>query len=144
MHQNFQTPLSVIASEQLHFLYQLISNLNLEPDNPDYWVYIWNLAMFSSKQAYTALKGTMPTSQFSSGCGSPMSLARSSKFFFWLLLRDRLNTRNLLRRKRRAPDDFSCVLLSIWKGLCLSSSYLAHSAYSFGNFWVFLGTLLWA
>jgi hypothetical protein len=31
------------------------------------------------------------------------------KFFFWLLLRDRLNTRNLLRRKNRFLEDYNCV-----------------------------------
>lgn len=32
------------------------------------------------------------------------------KFFFWLLLRDRLNTRNLLRRKNMILDDYNCTL----------------------------------
>jgi hypothetical protein len=32
------------------------------------------------------------------------------KFFFWLLLRDRLNTREMLRRKNMELDDYSCVL----------------------------------
>jgi len=32
------------------------------------------------------------------------------KFFFWLLLRDQLNTRNILRRKNRDLDDYNCVL----------------------------------
>jgi hypothetical protein len=32
------------------------------------------------------------------------------KIFFWLLLRDRLNSRNLLRRKNMELEDYSCVL----------------------------------
>ncbi|GJM91631.1 hypothetical protein PR202_ga08027 [Eleusine coracana subsp. coracana] len=32
------------------------------------------------------------------------------KFFFWLLLRDRINTRNLLRRKTRTLDFYNCEL----------------------------------
>ena len=32
------------------------------------------------------------------------------KFFFWLLIRDRLNTRNLLRWKNRELEDYNCVL----------------------------------
>jgi hypothetical protein len=32
------------------------------------------------------------------------------KFFFWLLLRDRLNTRELLRRKNLDLRDYNCVL----------------------------------
>jgi hypothetical protein len=34
------------------------------------------------------------------------------KFFGWLLLWDRLNTRNLLRRKKMILDNYSCVLCS--------------------------------
>lgn len=32
------------------------------------------------------------------------------KFTFWLLLKDKLNTRNILRRKGRILDDYSCPL----------------------------------
>jgi hypothetical protein len=33
-----------------------------------------------------------------------------AQFFFWLLLRDRLNTRELLKRKNMELDDYNCVL----------------------------------
>ena len=32
------------------------------------------------------------------------------KFFFWLLLKNRLNTRNLLRRKNMYLDDYNCAI----------------------------------
>jgi hypothetical protein len=32
------------------------------------------------------------------------------KFFSWLLLKDRLNTRNLLRRKNMYLDDYNCAI----------------------------------
>jgi hypothetical protein len=35
------------------------------------------------------------------------------KFFFWLLLKDRLSTRNLLRRKHMSLPDYNCVLCTI-------------------------------
>jgi hypothetical protein len=34
------------------------------------------------------------------------------KIFFWLLLKDRVSTRELLRRKNMDLQDFSCVLCS--------------------------------
>lgn len=34
------------------------------------------------------------------------------KVFFWLLLKDRLSTRNLLKRRNMALDDYNCVLCS--------------------------------
>jgi hypothetical protein len=30
--------------------------------------------------------------------------------FFWLLLKDRLNTRNLLRRKNKVLEDYNCAI----------------------------------
>jgi hypothetical protein len=32
------------------------------------------------------------------------------KVFFWLLLKDRLNTRNILKRKNMQLDSFDCVI----------------------------------
>ena len=37
-------------------------------------------------------------------------VAGKHKFFFWLFLKDRLNTRNILRKKNRILDDYNCVL----------------------------------
>src|SRR4051812_44792843 len=36
---------------------------------------------------------------------------RRTNFFFWLLLHDRLNTRNLLKRKNFHLQAYSCVML---------------------------------
>jgi hypothetical protein len=47
--------------------------------------------------------------QYLNGCGNPV-LERSTSSFFWLLLHDRLNTRELLRRKNMDLQDYSCVL----------------------------------
>jgi hypothetical protein len=35
---------------------------------------------------------------------------RGHKFFFWILLNDRLNTRNLLKRKNMDLQDYNCIL----------------------------------
>jgi hypothetical protein len=41
------------------------------------------------------------------------------KIFLWLLLKDRLSTRDLLRRRNMILDDYTCVVLSVeqdpWK-----------------------------
>lgn len=42
------------------------------------------------------------------------------KVFFWLLLQDRLNTRNLLKRKSFQLPSYNCALCSIQ---CLESSF---------------------
>lgn len=46
---------------------------------------------------------------FLSGYGNPPVRIRG-KFFFWLLIQDRLSTRNLLKRKNMFLEDYSCVL----------------------------------
>ena len=42
--------------------------------------------------------------------GSENPVVRIREFFFWLLLKDRLSTRELLKRKRMVLDDYNCVL----------------------------------
>lgn len=65
---------------------------------------------FSLQKRHTLISwcATQPL-QFSSGCGSQIKVQNKHKFFFWLLLRDRLNTRNLSRRKNMFLECYSCV-----------------------------------
>jgi hypothetical protein len=104
----FSLPLSGQATDQLTQVQALLNNLHLDPNVDDNWNYVWG-SQFSSKKAYKALKGTMEASPLFRWLWSSSNLGKH-KFFFWLLLRDRLNTRNLLRRKNRNLDDYSCVL----------------------------------
>lgn len=101
-------PLSSQAADQLTQVQALLNNLHLDPNVDDIWNYVWG-SQFSSKKAYKALKGTMEASPLFRWLWSSSNLGKH-KFFFWLLLRDGLNTRNLLRRKNRNLDDYSCVL----------------------------------
>jgi hypothetical protein len=66
---------------------------------------------FSSSKAYKLLRGTLESSPLFNWLWSSSNLGKH-KFFFWLLLRDRLNTRNILRSKNRILEDYSCVLCS--------------------------------
>lgn len=54
-------------------------------------------------------QGTLKWIPFSKGFGAPHVKA-NTWCFFWLLLMDRLSTRNMLRRKRMHLDDYNCVL----------------------------------
>jgi len=49
---------------------------------------------------------------FSNGYGVQVTLGNINSFF-WLLLRDRLNTRNILKRKDMHLDDYNCVLCNL-------------------------------
>jgi hypothetical protein len=64
----------------------------------DKWSYIWNLSEFSTQKAYKALIGYQQCPPHFTWIWSTSCQAKH-KFFFWLLLHDRLNTRNLLGGK---------------------------------------------
>ena len=72
-------------------------------------VVTWGSSSFNTRKAYKHILGTLEASPLFPWLWSSGNLGKH-KFFFWLLLRDKLNTRNLLRRKDRAIDDYNCVL----------------------------------
>jgi hypothetical protein len=79
--------------------------------NIDSWSYIWGSKDFTTKQAYKALMGSQIVPVHFNWLWKSSCQARH-KFFFWLLLHDRLNTRNLLRRKQFIIQSYSCVILN--------------------------------
>ena len=78
----------------------------------DIWSYCWGSPKFSSKKAYGALIGTTAASPLFKWLWASSNLGQH-KFFFWLFLRDRLNTRNILRRKNMTLDCYNCVLCNL-------------------------------
>jgi hypothetical protein len=78
----------------------------------DSWSYIWGSRIFSVHKAYIALTGHNPTHPvfnllWASKCQP------KHRVFFWLLLQDKLNTRDRLRRRHMAlesPMSENCIL----------------------------------
>jgi hypothetical protein len=82
----------------------------LNDEDSDKWSYIWG-TNFSVKKAYNSLIGYQEVQPhfgwiWNSSCQS------KHKFFFWLLLHDRLNTRNLLKRKKMILPSYDCVQIN--------------------------------
>ena len=77
-------------------------------DTHDNWSYIWGSDKFEVKKAYSAMIGYSPSPPHFSWVWAS-SCQNKHKFFFWLLLLDRLNTRNLLKRKQFILPDYNCV-----------------------------------
>jgi hypothetical protein len=77
-------------------------------DESDKWSYIWGSNTFSVHRAYNCLIGYQEA-QPHFGWIWKSSCQPKHKFFFWLLLHDRLNTRNLLRRKNMTLPSYYCV-----------------------------------
>jgi hypothetical protein len=94
LHDLFQLPLSGTAYQQFLLLNSEMDNLILSEDK-DVWNYIWGNGIFSVKRAYETIFGHSPTHPvfkllWVSKCQP------KHKVFFWLLLHDKLNTRERL------------------------------------------------
>lgn len=87
----YQSHEEFLQMEGLHAQLQVSKHKN----SLDTWSYIGGNSNFSIVKAYNVLIGSGPTPpHFKWVCGS--SCQSKHKVFFWLLLQDRLNTRNLL------------------------------------------------
>lgn len=105
----FILPLSDQATEQLLELQKLLEDRHLDENVNDKWTYYQGNSGFNTRKVYKHLHGVWEASPLFPWLWSPGNLGKH-KFFFWLLLEDRLNTRNLLRRKNKYMDDQTCVL----------------------------------
>lgn len=79
-----------------------------QTDNKDIWKYNWG-ADFSSSQAYKTLIGHSQIHDVYQWLWKCLCQPKH-KVFFWLLIKDKLSTRNILRRKNMYLDSYSCVL----------------------------------
>jgi hypothetical protein len=107
-HRLFHLPLSEIAFEQMQILEIFLQSIITSQDS-DIWNYIWGNNAYSSTRAYKQITGhalVHPAFKWiwKSSCQNKHIV------FSWLLLRDRLSTRNILRRKTMDLPSFDCVL----------------------------------
>lgn len=109
MSHFFRLPLPQEAANQLLLIETHINNTDMDEQQIDVWSYCWGSSIYSSKKTYKILQGHIQASPLFKWLWGASNLGKHL-FFFWLLLRDRLNTRNLLRRKNRLLEDYSCVL----------------------------------
>jgi hypothetical protein len=87
---------------------QQLTNLVELNNERDTWHYSWGSSS-SSRNVYKSLVGQSNAHEafkwlWKSKCQP------KHKVFFWLLLKDRLNTRNILKRKNMQLDSFDCVI----------------------------------
>jgi hypothetical protein len=108
LENNFHLPLSSEAHHQFLALQERINDL-IQPDGSDRWTYIWGNSNFSASKAYKALIGHRSIHPafkwiWSSKC------QMKHKFFCWLLLRDRISTRDFLQRRSMELDSYTCEM----------------------------------
>jgi hypothetical protein len=91
----FNLPLTLEAFEELQQLQAILADVHYDPMGTDSWVYIWGNTKYTSTRLYKiAFQHLQPPITFSwiwkSKCTPRL------KFFAWLLLVDRLNTKTML------------------------------------------------
>lgn len=111
LSQLFSLPLSHLAFQQMQSLEEMITQSSLVPED-NVWGFRWGTSVFSSSRIYRVLVGHLEADPaFNWPWKSYCQPKR--KVFFWLLIKDRLSTRNLLRRKNMQLDSFNCELCSL-------------------------------
>jgi hypothetical protein len=104
-------PISQEAYSQLLQLAAMLENV-AGREEADIWTYIWGSPWFSSSKTYTHLIGHREVHPAFRWLWKSAP-QKKHKVFFWLLLHDRLSTRNILRRKNMVLPSYSCVLCSL-------------------------------
>ena len=111
MDNNFYLPLSQQDNDEYQQLREIIHSLQVHDEQKDQWTYIWGSSKYTSKKMYNLpYKFIQPPKPFiwiwDSKCANKL------KVFSWLMLVDRLNTRNILRRKKHniQGNDYSCAI----------------------------------
>jgi len=104
----FSLPMSIEAFNQFQDFQLELSALALNQLN-DNWSYIWGSTLFSSSKAYRSLAGHSQVEPIFRWLWKT-SCQGKHKFFFWLILKDRLSTRDMIRRRGMHLDDYHCVL----------------------------------
>jgi hypothetical protein len=111
IHHNFHTPISSEVAQELSALNQIMMNMQGNHQVRDKWTYIWGSEKYSSSRFYSlSFASTVAPTPFKWIWKSRVS--KKIKIFIWLLFKDRINSRNLLRRKsyKIDGDDYSCPL----------------------------------
>lgn len=105
----FTLPLSQVAFQQLTSIQQKMNAITLEEQVNDTWTYFGTNSKFKSAGFYRKIMGHHIIDpaikwMWRSPCQP------KHKVFCWLLLNDRLSTRNILRRKGMALDSYNCAI----------------------------------
>jgi len=109
--EHFHLPLSDQAFHEFQELQELVQGIQLNDEGKDQWHYIWGSQKYRSKSFYSHLyRNFQPPRVFpwiwDSRCSNKL------RVFTWLLLMNRLNTRNILKRKKFKIEgnNYDCVL----------------------------------
>jgi hypothetical protein len=113
LEELFYLPLSEEAYEQFCELDIYLQAFQSSTDN-DQWKYIWGTNHYSSAKAYTLMIGSRPLHPAFKWIWYS-AYQQKHKVFYWLLLKNSLNTRSLLKRKNMQLESYDCELCILQK-----------------------------
>lgn len=105
----FHLPLTVQAYEEFEQLEIICEELKSYREYNDTWSYILGSEQFSSSRAYNYMIGVKLVPPHFQWIWNN-SCQPKHKIFFWMVLHDRINTRNLLRRKTFHLESYNCAV----------------------------------
>jgi hypothetical protein len=106
----FERPLSQQAATELVDLQALIQGVVLQPDGKDEWKTIWKDGTYSAKRFYQHSFRGFTCSKVYGWIWKSQCLLKI-KVFAWLLISDRLNTKDMIKRRHwNVTDEYHCVL----------------------------------
>jgi hypothetical protein len=107
----FMLPLSEQALEELESLQQQLQGLSFDPDDTDTWVPTWGKT-YTSRRFYSHVFSVVEAHPVFKIVWKSRCTPRI-KFFAWLILVDRLNTKTMLQRRHlNIQDSPICVMCS--------------------------------
>jgi hypothetical protein len=105
----FRIPMSRAAYNEFLDLQDTLNNLPpINPNSKDSWHFIWGQRRFLACHFYHYQFRELRPSRAILGIWKTKCIPKI-KFFAWLLLNDRLNTRNILRRRKKVLDEDTTV-----------------------------------
>jgi hypothetical protein len=114
IHHNFHTPISQQAAQEHHELNQISTQVQQNQHDKDEWIYIWGSKRYTSSKFYSlnfkSIEAQLPFKWIRRS-----KITKKLKIFIWLVFRDRINPRNLLKGKNFniQGGDYSCVLCNL-------------------------------
>ena len=112
LHETFHLPLSVQALDEVRDLQQKVLHIGNQetPYTHDTWEYCWGSKEFKANRYYKFYFRDVKAHQSYHWLWKS-KVTLKIKMFGWFLLSDRLNTRNMLKRRHyNIGDDLSCLL----------------------------------
>ena len=106
----FRIPMTRQAyNEFLDLQSELASMAELSPSDKDVWTFTWGQPNYSSSTYYQYQFRNLQADRSFSWIWKSKCVPKI-KFFSWLLLNDRLNMRNMLRRRKFLEEGYNCAL----------------------------------